>query len=254
VPECEGVLSKIIDLTTTRVGRTEYCINIYDVRLKDTSPACGMNWPPTLSATYQYLARDDVRKALHVDATHKPEAWIECNHRVSAALRDHNGKASVTFLPSILEAGVQVMLFAGDQDLICNHIGVERIPQNLQWGGKGWDNPEKREWFVNNTLAGYWRTNRNLTYVSIAQASHMVGFDKPVESHDMMLRFMGVDLIAAAGPSARIPSRLVGEEDRLLVVGGGATSGTTKDDRPMIPGVDGKSEAQVAEEAKWAAY
>jgi carboxypeptidase D len=79
----------------------------------------------------------------------------------------------------------------------------------------------------------------------------MVGFDKPVQSHDMMLRFMGVDLLGAAGPSSRIPSRLDGEPDHMLVVGGG---GGVTDDRPMIPGVDGKSEEQVKQEAKWAAY
>lgn len=252
IPECEAVLPKIIDLTTGRRGSQTFCINIYDVRLSDTSPACGMNWPPTLASTYTYLARKDVRKALHVDSIHKPEAWIECNHRVSAALHDRDGKASVTLLPSLLEAGIQVMLFAGDQDLICNHIGVERIGDKLTWGGKGWEQPEKRDWFVNNTLAGYWRTNRNLTYVSLAQASHMVGFDKPVEAHDMMLRFMGVDLVAAAGPSARIPSRIGKEKDRLVVLGSGG--GLEKDERPMIPGVDGKSEEQVAQEAKWAAY
>lgn len=252
VPACESVLSKVIELTTTRQNNQAYCINIYDVRLSDTSPACGMNWPPTLQPTYKYLARDDVRKALKVDAVHKPEAWIECNHRVGNALRDVTGKASVTVIPSILEAGVQVMLFAGDQDLICNHIGVERIPERLSWGGDAWGKPEKRDWFVNNTLAGYWRSNRNLTFVSVADASHMVGFDKPVQSHDMMLRFMGVDLLSAAGPSARISSRLGGEADRLVVLGGGG--GSEKDERPMIPGVDGKSEAQVAEEAKWAAY
>lgn len=252
VPECEAVLPRIIELTTTRQGSQSYCINIYDVRLSDTAPACGMNWPPTLASTYAYLGREEVRSALHVDKIHKPEAWIECNHRVSSALHDRQGKSSVTLLPSILEAGVQVMLFAGDKDLICNHIGVERIPDRLQWGGQGWENPVKKDWFVENTLAGYWRTNRNLTYVSVAEASHMVGFDKPVVAHDMMLRFMGVDLAAAAGPSAKIPSRIEGEEDRLVVLGGGG--GSEKDERPMIPGVDGKSEEQVAEEAKWAAY
>ena len=251
IPECDGLLSKIIGLTTVGKGTQAMCINIYDVRLSDTSPACGMNWPPTLQPTYTYLARPDVREALHVDSINKPEAWVECNNRVGSALRDRDGAASVTLLPGILEAGVQVMLFAGDQDLICNHIGVERIPENLQWGGSGWGSPVKRDWYVNNALAGYWRTNRNMTYVSLADASHMVGFDKPVESHDMMLRFMGVDLVAAAGPSAKISSRLDGEKDRLVVLGFGSGD---NDERPMIPGIDGKSEAQVAEEAKWAAY
>ena len=255
VPSCGGILSSIIERTKARTVGRDTCINIYDVRLSDSAPACGMNWPPTLSATYDYLKREDVRRALHVDSIHKPEAWVECNHRVGGGIdSDSNGKAAVVHLPTILEAGVPVLLFAGDQDLICNHIGVERIPDRLKWGGQGWGSPEKKQWYVNNELAGYWRSNRNMTFVSIAKASHMVGVDKPVEAHDMMLRFMGVDLMDAAGPSARIPSRLDGEQDRVLVVAGGGNKVPSQNHSPMIPGVSGKTEAQVAEEAKWEAY
>jgi carboxypeptidase C (cathepsin A) len=32
------------------------------------------------------------------------------------------------------------------------------------------------EWFVDGEHAGYWRTARNLTFVKIANASHMVRF------------------------------------------------------------------------------
>lgn len=79
----------------------------------------------------------------------------------------------------------------------------------------------------------------------------MVGFDVPVVAHDMMLRFMDVDLLSAAGASARVPSRVGEGNDRLLVIGGG---GAEDHSRPMIPGVDGKTEEQVIEDAKWAAY
>lgn len=30
-------------------------MNIYDVRLVDDYPACGMNWPPDLADVYPYL-------------------------------------------------------------------------------------------------------------------------------------------------------------------------------------------------------
>ena len=32
------------------------CINIYDIRLEDTAPACGMNWPPEMPAIKKILA------------------------------------------------------------------------------------------------------------------------------------------------------------------------------------------------------
>lgn len=31
-------------------------MNIYDIRLMDDSPACGMNWPPDLVDVYAFLA------------------------------------------------------------------------------------------------------------------------------------------------------------------------------------------------------
>jgi hypothetical protein len=31
------------------------CLNIYDVRLEDTRPACGLNWPPDIKNITVYL-------------------------------------------------------------------------------------------------------------------------------------------------------------------------------------------------------
>lgn len=46
-------------LTAKRsVNGKNMCINIYDVRLDDTMPACGMNWPPDIKPVTTYL---DVR-------------------------------------------------------------------------------------------------------------------------------------------------------------------------------------------------
>lgn len=38
-----------------RVNGQTVCLNVYDVRLSDTFPACGMNWPPDLSGVTDYL-------------------------------------------------------------------------------------------------------------------------------------------------------------------------------------------------------
>lgn len=50
-----------------------------------------------------------------------------------------NSPASVTLLPGILER-IPVMLFAGDQDYICNYMGIEKLIENLEWqGGRGFE-------------------------------------------------------------------------------------------------------------------
>lgn len=38
------------------VDGVQKCMNIYDVRLEDDYPACGMNWPPDLDDVTPYLA------------------------------------------------------------------------------------------------------------------------------------------------------------------------------------------------------
>lgn len=259
IGRCDEILQTIIASTTAKQpGSSGYtCINVYDVRLSDSAPACGMNWPTTLSAMYDYLHRPDVRKALHVDENHKPEAWVECNSNVGSAMRtDTTSPPSVQLLPDLLASGVKVLLFAGEEDLICNAIGVRRAADNLEWNGSkgfGDDHPAK-DWYVNGSLAGSWRTARNLTYVGIKGGSHMVGVDKPIESHDMMVRFMGIDYMKVAGPNALIPSRVGDEPDRILVTGGGGgVAEIGKDGSRVIPG-SGKTEEQVAEEARWRAY
>lgn len=77
--------------------------------------------------------RDDVIRSLH--ATSKETAWVECDGRVSSELHLRASPAAVAFIPGILDAGVQVLLFAGAEDLICNYKGIERIVENLSWGG-----------------------------------------------------------------------------------------------------------------------
>lgn len=76
-----------------------------------------------------------MKSAFHADA--KPESWVECNGRIGSELRNRNVSSSVSILPRVLEK-IPVMLFAGDQDFICNYVGVESTIQALTWnGGKG---------------------------------------------------------------------------------------------------------------------
>lgn len=75
---------------------------------------------------------------------------------------------------------------------------------------------EAQDWSVNGKAAGTWTTARNLTYVKIFDASHMVPYDQPLASHDMLLRFLEVDLLGAAGPAAQVPSRVGDEQEAVL--------------------------------------
>jgi carboxypeptidase D len=112
----------------------------------------------------------------------------------------------------------------------------------MSWNGaKGFSTKDsvapQRNWTVEGEAAGYWQEARNLTYVLFHDSSHMVPFDYPRRSRDMLDRFMGVDFKMLG--HARIDSKLDGEKQH--------DSGSAA--KPH----DDQKDKEV-EEAKWAAY
>ncbi|KIM29383.1 hypothetical protein M408DRAFT_112444 [Serendipita vermifera MAFF 305830] len=230
-PACEEVMGSVLRSFTKDVDGTKMCMNVYDIRLTDTWPACGMTWPPDLAQVTPWLRKSSVVNALH--ATHKDSAWQECSGAVGHKMKNKHSEASIKLLPGVADK-IPVMLFAGDQDVICNYVGQEMLLAKMKWrGAVGMQGAETLAWTVNGTAAGTWQTARNLTYAKIYQASHMVGFDLPHVAHDMMLRFMGVDFSRIReGTAAKIESS-VGENKH--------TGGDSK-------------LSEVEQAAKWQAY
>lgn len=208
---CETVLSRILQVTK-KDGK---CFNMYDIRLEDAWPSCGMAWPPDLATVTPYLRQKDVLAALHVNPD-KRTGWTECSGAVSASFRARKSKPSVQLLPGILEAGVPVLLFSGAKDMICNHLGTEDLIGNMKWsGGTGFElSPgvwaPKRDWTFEGDPAGIYQEARNLTYVKFYNSSHMVPFDYPRRTRDMLDRFMGVDIASIGGKPT--DSRIDGEK------------------------------------------
>lgn len=200
-----------------------------------------MNWPPDLQFVKPYLRKLDVASALHVNPS-RNTGWQECNGAVGSAFNAKNSKPSIKLLPDIIKE-VPTLLFSGAEDLICNHIGTEKLIENMSWNGaKGFNTKGseavQRNWTVEGEVAGYWQEARNLTYVLFRDSSHMVPFDYPRRSRDMLDRFMGVDFETLS--HARIDSKLDGEESQKP----GSASEPHNDEQ----------KDQAVEEAKWAAY
>ncbi|KAI0650444.1 alpha/beta-hydrolase [Trametes meyenii] len=238
---CENVMMTVVAGKNREVEGVPKCTNMYDVRLEDEQPQCGMNWPPDLTDVYKYLARRDVVSAIH--ASNVPGTWVECKSRVHREFSTRKSNSSITVLPRVLER-IPVMLFVGDQDLICNYVGIESMIQSMHWNGEtGLGKVQTQSWTVDGSPAGTWVGSRNLTYVKIFNASHMVGFDVPHVAHDMILRFMGVNFTAITDGSARIPSA-VGDDAKPLPA--------VLDEVPTSTPAPSKSPEQ--DKAMWEAY
>ncbi|RDA84553.1 hypothetical protein CP532_3757 [Ophiocordyceps camponoti-leonardi (nom. inval.)] len=243
--ECESILSEMLKLSRKGSG-DQACYNMYDVRLRDSYPSCGMNWPPDLKALTPYLRNPAVIRALHVSEK-RNTGWQECTGAVSSAFRSKKSKPSIDLLPDLLK-DVPILFFSGAEDLICNHLGTEQMISNMKWnGGKGFEVTPgnwapRRTWTFEGDVAGFWQEARNLTYVLFYNSSHMVPFDYPRRSRDMLDRFMGVDISSIGGEPT--DSRIDGEKGPETTVGGASnqTHSAEEETRKKI------------DEAKWAAY
>ncbi|KAI1438476.1 Alpha/Beta hydrolase protein [Xylaria sp. CBS 124048] len=240
---CEQILSDMLRLTQTKGDDGQNrCINMYDVRLTDTYPSCGMNWPPDLQYVTPYLRKPEVVSALHINPS-KNTGWTECNSAVGNEFYAKTSQPSVVLLPGLLEE-IKVLLFSGAEDLICNHKGTEALISNLEWNGaKGFEVAPgnwapRLPWTFEGEDAGFWQEARNLTYVLFNSSSHMVPFDYPRRTREMLDRFTGVDISSIGGTPSE--SKLDGEILPETTVSGVNQTGPNNDEEVKA--------------AKWAAY
>ncbi|KAI0077822.1 serine carboxypeptidase [Panus rudis PR-1116 ss-1] len=95
------------------------------------------------------------------------------------------------YISALLERGVKALIYVGANDWICNWIGNERMTLGLEWTHQETFNSQPlREWKVNGTVAGVTRSAGPLTFVTIHGAGHMVPYDKPVESLELVKRWL----------------------------------------------------------------
>ncbi|PNS19534.1 Pheromone-processing carboxypeptidase KEX1 [Sphaceloma murrayae] len=240
IQTCELILNELLRATHEDPKLNGGCINMYDIRKTDTYESCGMNWPPDLQYLNPYLRRKDVLQALHVDSD-KNTGWKECNDQVGVAFTAANSRSAISLMPELLSK-LPIVLFSGDRDLICNHMGTEALIENLDFNaGKGFETAPgvtapRLGWTFAGEDAGYWQEARNLTYVLFHNSSHMVPFDYPLRTRYMLDTFMGVNTSLGTWPGETyIDGRKPVTEDK-----GNAT--------------DVQAEQEKVDQARWDAY
>ncbi|KAJ1552538.1 Cell death protease, partial [Nowakowskiella sp. JEL0078] len=178
--------------------------------LRDNGPdqACGLfSWPPRLSETTLYLQQSTVSDNFHATLANKK--WTECDHTVASRLEFDDSLPPYLLFPSLLER-LQITLFSGNKDLICNWMGTQALVDDLEWGGaKGMETSIHVPWVVNNAQMGTVQSSKNLTFVVVFDASHMVAVDQPNATRDMLRRSIGLaswSELQSEKPQSMIPS------------------------------------------------
>ena len=81
----------------------------------------------------------------------------------------------VPYVAELLDdAGIRVLFYNGDQDLLCCHTGTDLLLESMKWSkADEWKNAERGVWMVDDRKAGYTKTLDNLTFVTVYNSGHM---------------------------------------------------------------------------------
>ncbi|KAF4622848.1 hypothetical protein D9613_001368 [Agrocybe pediades] len=140
----------------------------------------------------QYLSKPSVRELLGVDDAVDPE-YHSCSEETNEAFFASQDMLHPTkhYVAALLERGVRVLIYVGMNDWCANYIGNERFTLGLEWSGQAeFLKQELRDWIVDGKSVGKTRSFRGFTYATLYGAGHLVPYDKPKESLEMVQRWI----------------------------------------------------------------
>jgi carboxypeptidase C (cathepsin A) len=164
-------------------------VNVYDYRLYD--PTGGAYWPDYTNKTHDYLNTYEVQiamNALAIGAT--PRIVNECNGPTYYYLQDDGYLLDTAALLPGLADQIRVLIYNGQFDIICNHVGTTKYMLATDFTQKDeFAVSDRSVWLVNGSVAGYVMEAGSLSYLTNLGGSHMVPMDTPANALDMLIRF-----------------------------------------------------------------
>ena len=84
-----------------------------------------------------------------------------------------------------------MLIYNGNFDIICNHVGVLKMFQAMQnWTGKDlFYRTEQYPYVSGGNTVGYLKSVKNLRLFVMRNAGHMVPYDQPKWAFDLINRF-----------------------------------------------------------------
>ncbi|KAJ1344930.1 hypothetical protein BSLG_000445 [Batrachochytrium salamandrivorans] len=166
--------------------------NIYDIR-KDcdsSNPLCYS----ILNDIESWLNLPEIQEELGVDVVYQG-----CNREINMnfLMAGDWMQPYVEYIAPLLEDDVAIMIYAGDADYICNWIGNKAWTMALEWSGQEeFESAEDKPWIseVTGKAAGEYRYYENFSFVRVYEAGHMVPYDQPEHSLEMINYFMKTTL------------------------------------------------------------
>ncbi|KAI9189039.1 hypothetical protein H9P43_000466 [Blastocladiella emersonii ATCC 22665] len=196
LPHCAAIEKKLFDRAYfTQLTNGTHCLPTnFDVRVRGCDERDPTDAPA--DAVAAYLNRPDVIAALHGGGS----SWRSFNDAVFRNLNNNGDLPSADVLPELVARGVRVLLYAGDRDFICNHVGHANLLDNMNWGRPGYKSPTTGSTSGAEFAPfgprgfGHFKSERGLTYLRVFEAGYMVPFNQPSGALAMILAFVQGEL------------------------------------------------------------
>lgn len=183
--KCKPALQKCTSLTST--SQTQACENaystcaqyienpiinakdydVYDVREPSNDP-----YPPATYSTYinQASIRSKIGAAV---------SYTECSNDVSNNFYDFgdDSRSTLSTMLSDVQSGIQVLMWAGDADFICNYVGNYGVAQQV--GPSGFAAKGLTSYTVGGKAGGLFKTQNNFSWLQVYGAGHEVPYYTP---------------------------------------------------------------------------
>ena len=123
--------------------------------------------------------------------------WSDCNRLVAMAFElsgdwMHNYQQMI---PDQHNDGIRVLIYAGDQDYICNWLGNQAWVKALDWPHNAEFNAATLKNFtVSGKAAGSLRSSNGLSFLQVFDAGHMVPRDQPENALAMLNAFIAGEI------------------------------------------------------------
>ncbi|XP_062017571.1 serine carboxypeptidase-like [Rosa rugosa] len=171
---CNDIFSKIMDI----IGDKNY----YDVRKQCVGDLCY-----DFSNMETFLNKKPVRDALGVGDID----FVSCSTTVYEAMLTDWMRNLEVDIPTLLEDGIKVLVYAGEYDLICNWLGNSNWVHAMEWSGqKAFGESSNVPFKVGGAEAGLLKSHGPLAFLKVHDAGHMVPMDQPKAALQMLTNWM----------------------------------------------------------------
>ncbi|CAI5760457.1 unnamed protein product [Candida verbasci] len=203
IPRCQSLIQSCYDSESvwSCVPATVYCNNaqmgpyqrtgrnVYDIRtMCEGNSLCYKG----LEYITDYLNKPEVLKAVGAEV----DNYDSCNFDINRNFMFAGDWMKPYFknVIDLLEQDLPVLIYAGDKDFICNWLGNQGWTDRLEWSGsKGFSKAPIRKWTLDDKHVGDVKNYKHFTFLRAFGGGHMLPFNQPLASLDMLNRWIGGD-------------------------------------------------------------